>query len=131
MTKLKVFVCSSSIPAVGFVDKETAVHEQCVGYAIRSRAQETAFEGLKRVSGIVGNRYLSDEDLETLKRVEEFCNSNGLEFEVVDVGAMNFIQKLQLRLRGVRAPAVSYGDKIFLGVPSEEDLTKILEERML
>jgi len=120
MGKLKVYVCSFGIPTVGFVDKEGAMHA-C------ARAQKTAFEGLARVSGLLGNRYLFDEDKEALKRVAEFCNSNCLEFEVVDIGTMNFIKKLRLKVRGIKTPAVSYGEKIFLGVPSEEDLSKMLE----
>jgi hypothetical protein len=124
MAKLKVFVCSFRVPTVGFVDKEGAMHA-C------ARAQKTAFERLAQVSSIVGNRYLSDEDAEVLERVKKFCNDNGLELEVVDVGTMNFIQKLRLRLQGIKSPAVSYGDKIFLGVPSEEDLRKLLEEQTL
>jgi hypothetical protein len=43
---------------------------------------------------------------------------------------MNFIQKLRLRLQGIKSPAVSYGDKIFLGVPSEEDLRKLEEQTL-
>jgi hypothetical protein len=123
MAKLKVFVCSFKVPTVGFVDKEGAMHA-C------ARAQKTAFEGLAQVSSILGNRYLCDEDAEALERVKKFCNNNnGLEFEVVDVGAMNFLQKLRLRLRGIKCPAVSYGNKIFLGVPNEENLRMLLEEQ--
>jgi len=119
MGKLKVYVCSLGIPTVDFVDKEGAMHA-C------AQAQKTAFEGLTRISGILGNRYLSDEDRETLKNVEDFCNRNGLEFEVIDVGTINWVEKLQMKLRRIKTPAVSYEKKIFLGAPNDEDLKRTL-----
>jgi len=42
------------------------------------------------------------------------CSFSVLAADFVNVGAMNFIQKLRLRMRGVRTPAVSYKGKIFL-----------------
>lgn len=119
MAKIKLFVCSFSLPTVGFVDKEGAVHA-C------ARAQKTAFEGLARVSGIVGNRHLCDDDYKALGRVKEFGDSRGLEFEVVDVAALSFLGKLRLRMKGVRTPAIAYKDRIFTGVPTKEDLKKII-----
>ncbi|MBS7616245.1 hypothetical protein KEJ45_03485 [Candidatus Bathyarchaeota archaeon] len=122
MAKIKVYVYSFSVPTVGFVDRDGAVHA-C------AHAQKTAFEGLERISNIFGNRYLSDEDGEALERLKKFCSNNGLEFEVVDVGAMNFANKLRLRIKGVQIPSIEYRNKIFKGIPSEENLKKILENK--
>jgi len=119
MKKLKIYVNSFEIPPVEYVDKEGARH----GCA---RAQTTAFQGLKRVSGIFGNRYLSDEERETLMRVEGFCRNNGLEFEIIDLGTTNFLTKLKLKMKGLKPPTVCCGDKMVYGVPSDNDLKELL-----
>ena len=118
MEKLRVYVHSSEVPTVGFVDKEGAMHA-C------AQAQKTAFQGLGQRSGLLGNRYLCSEDEQVLVRVEDFCKSNGLEYSVVDLGTLGFLARLRLRMKGVNAPAVCCGEKTLYGVPSGEDLKKL------
>lgn len=120
MKKLKIYVHSLEIPTIGFVDKEGAMHA-C------AQAQKTAFQGLERFSTIGGNRYLSDEEREVLKRVEFFCKDNGLEFEVVDLGPMGFWARLKMKMKGLRTPATCCEEKIVYGVPSEEVLRELLK----
>ncbi len=55
MKKVKVYIHSFEFPTVGFIDKEGAMHA-C------AQAQTTAFESLYRISGMLGNRYLTDEE---------------------------------------------------------------------
>ena len=121
MEKLKVYIHSSEIPTVGFVDKEGAMHA-C------AQAQKTAFQGLEQFSSLFGNRYLCDEDREVLMHVEDFCKNNGLKYNIVDLGTISFLARLRLRMKGVKAPALCCGEKILYGVPSEEDLKKLLRE---
>jgi hypothetical protein len=121
MDKLKVYVHSLEVPTAGFVDKEGAMH--ACGAA---QAHANAFQGLERCSGLFGNRCLSDGDMEVLMRVENFCRSNRLEYEVVDVGRMSFSAKLGLRRKGIRTPAVCAGEKTLCGVVSDEDMNKLL-----
>lgn len=118
--KLKVYVHSFEIPTIGFVDKEGATHA-C------AQAQKTAFQGLTHFSNIIGNRYLSDEQREVLMRVEKFCKSNGLEFEVVDLGTVSFLKRFKLDMKCLKTPTVSCGEKIVYGVPSEEELKWFLK----
>jgi hypothetical protein len=118
MEKLKVYIHSSEIPTLGFVDKEGAMHA-C------AQAQKTAFQGLGQRAGLLGNRYLCNEDEQVLAQVENFCKNNGLECSVIDLGAMSFLARLKLRMKGVNAPAVCFGEKMLFGVPSEEDLKKL------
>jgi hypothetical protein len=59
-------------------------------------------------------------------RVEDFCKNNGLEYNIVDLGIMSFLARLRLRMKGVNVPAICCGEKIICGVPSEEDLKKLL-----
>lgn len=119
MKKLKVYIHSLEIPTVGFVDKEGAMHA-C------ARAQKTAFQGLERFSSL-GNRCLSDEQGEVLVRVEDFCNNNGLEFDVIDLGTIGFLRRLKLKMKGLKNPAIRCGEKIVYGVPSEEDFKELLK----
>jgi len=121
MAKLKVYLHSLEFPTVGFVDKEGAMHA-C------AQAQKTAFERLGSLSGLFGNRYLNDEEREVLMRVEDFCRSNGLEFEIVDVGPMNFLSRLKLRMKGLKTPSVCCGEKVLQGVPTEEGLRRLLNQ---
>ena len=119
MVKLKVYIHSVELPTVDFADKEGAMHA-C------AQAQKTAFKGLERHSGLFGNRYLADEERDFLMRVENVCRENGLQFEVIDLGTMGFLEKLKLKMKGVGTPAISCGEKIFHAVPSEEDIKKLL-----
>lgn len=119
MKKLKVYICNVEIPTVGFVDKEGALHA-C------AQAQKTAFQGLERFSSL-GNRYLSDEQRGVLMRVEDSCKNNGLECEIIDLGTMSFLARLKLKMKGLKNPAVSCGEKIVYGVPGEEDFKELLK----
>jgi hypothetical protein len=121
MTKLKVYVHSFGVPTIGFIDKEGAMHA-C------AQAQSTAFQGLAHHAGLFGKRCLTDEDREFLMRIDDFCRKNALEYEVVDIGRMSFLAKLGLRLKGVKTPAICSGEKVLCGIPSEEDMKKLLKD---
>ena len=116
--KFKVYIHSIEPSTLGFVDKEGAEHA-C------ARAQLTAFTGLDRLAGMFGKRYLSDGDSRTLANVEEFCRTNNVEYEVSDLGQMNFLQRLVLRMKGIRTPAVYCEKRTVQGVPTEEDLRRL------
>jgi len=119
MNKLKVYIHSFEMPTVGFVDKEGAMHA-C------AQAQKTAFRGLERFSGLFGNRCLSDDERQFLMMVEAFCKNNGLEFEIIDVGTVNFLTRMKLQIKGLRTPAIKCGEKIVQGSLGEEDLKNLL-----
>jgi hypothetical protein len=121
MAKLKVYLHSVEIPTVGFVDKEGAMHA-C------AQAQKTAFEKLGGFSSLFGKRYLNEEEREALMRVEDFCRSNDLEFEVVDIGQVNFLSRLRLRMKGLKTPSVCCGERVLEGVPTEESLGRLLKQ---
>jgi hypothetical protein len=119
MVKLTVYVHTLEPGTIGFVDKEGAMHA-C------AQAQSTAFQGLTHLSGLFGNRYLCDEDRNTLSKIEDFCKKKELKYEVVDLGIMSFMTKLRLRIAGIKTPAVCCGNEKLLGTPSEEDLQKLV-----
>jgi len=64
---------------------------------------------------------------EFLMRIKDLCEKNSLEFEVIDLGTISFLRRLKLKMKGLKAPAIICGEKIVYGVPSEEDLKKLLK----
>jgi len=137
MVKLKVYVHSFEVPTVGFSDRRGAVDKegqkgadwgaQAQNTAFRGHpAQTTPFQGLDQHAILFEKRYLSDEDREVLMRIDNFCKNNGLEYEVVDVGKISLLAKLELRMRGIKTSAVCAGEKKRCGIPSDEDMKKLL-----
>jgi hypothetical protein len=119
VVKLKVYVQSLEMPTVGFVDREGAMHA-C------AQAQKSAFKGLERHAGLFGNRYLVDEEKETLMRIEDFCRNNHLEFDIVDLGTASLLEKVKMRVKGLKTPAVWCENRTFFGVPNEGDFKELL-----
>lgn len=60
-------------------------------------------------------------------RVEDFCKNNGLKYEIIDLGTASFLARLKLKMKGLETPAVSRGEKIVYGLPSEEDFKELLK----
>jgi hypothetical protein len=116
--KLTVYVHSLELPTTGFVDMEGARHA-C------AQAQKTAFTRLERFSSLFGNRYLSDEEREFLLRTDVFCKEHGLNLEIIDLGTVDFLEKLKLKIKGVTTPAICCGKRIIHRLPSEEDVKGI------
>lgn len=122
MAKLKVYVQSLEISAAGFVDKEGAMHSFCA-----PGLKEATFKGIEGQTGLFGNRCLSEEDRKFLMRVDDFCKNNGLEYEVVDLEGTGFLGKLVLRMKGIKAPTVTFGQRTLQGIPSDENLKKLVK----
>jgi len=59
-------------------------------------------------------------------RIDNFCKNKALEYEVVDVGNMSFLARLGLRMKGVKTPAICSGEKMLCGIPSDEEVKKLL-----
>lgn len=121
MEKLKVYVNSFEIPTVGLVDKEGRVHA-C------AKAQKIWAEGLEKFSGVLGSRYLSDEEKQALVQVESFCNNYDLEFEVIDLAKANLFTKLRWWTKRLQTPSIGYKEKIFRGTPTTEDIRQLVDE---
>jgi hypothetical protein len=122
LANLKVYVHSFEVPTAGFIDKEGAMH--ACGAA---QAHANAFQGLAQNAGLFGKRCLSNEDNEVLTRIDSFCKDSATEYKVVDIGSMSFLPRLRLRMKGRHeTPAICMGEKTFCGVPSDEDLKKLL-----
>jgi len=90
-----------------------------------AQAQKTAFTGLEHFSSLFGNRYLSDEEREFLLRTNDFCKEHGLNLKIIDLGTVDFLEKLKLKIKGVTTPAICCGKRIIHRLPSEEDVKGI------
>jgi len=91
-----------------------------------AQAQKTAFTGLEHFSSLLfGNRYLSDEEAEFLLRTDVFCKEHGLNLGIIDLGTVDFLEKLKLKIKGVTTPAICCGKRIIHRLPSEEDVKGI------
>lgn len=73
----------------------------------------------------IGSRYLSDEEREFLLRTDDFCKEHGLNLEIIDLGTVDFLEKLKLKIKGVTTPAICCGKRIIHRLPSEEDVKGI------
>jgi len=121
MEKIKVYVYSLKVSTLGFVDKEGAMHA-CAG------AGSSAFSGLKHYPGSMDNRYLSDEEKKAIIAVEDFCKEYNLEFDIIDVATRGFLTKMKLKAKGLmNFPSITFKEKVFHGVPTEETLKELLE----
>jgi hypothetical protein len=120
MNKIKVYICSVAISTLSFVDKEGARHA-C------ARAGNLPFEGLKHYHGIGDDCITSSEERNAIAIVESFSRKNNYQYEVVDVAKLSFLSKLRLKRKGLKDfPTVSYGDKFYNGIPTEDDLEKLI-----
>ena len=121
LEKVKVYVYSSRISTLSFLDKEGAQHA-C------AQAGSKAFEGLKHLPGPTDNGYLSESERNAIIVVEDFCNKKGFECEVVDLARIGFLARIRLRLNGLsRLPAISFRERVACGVPNERTLEELLE----
>jgi len=121
MKKLQVYVYSvSEIPTADFVDKEGALHA-C------ARAGTMPFETMGRYPSGMDGSLISAEEKKAIISVESFCKNNGYMFEIVDFTKLSFWSKMKLKREGVKSfPAISCGEKILCGVPTEDELKELV-----
>ncbi|RLG91204.1 hypothetical protein DRO34_04420 [Candidatus Bathyarchaeota archaeon] len=121
LERIKVFVYSTKLSTLGFVDKEGAMHA-C------AQAGSSAFTGLKHYPGAMDERYISVEEKNAIAAVEAFCKKHGFDFEIIDFAKLGFLDKMKLKRKGVKTfPAILYGEKAFHGVPTEKDLERLVK----
>ena len=131
MKRLKIYVHSFEAPPVGLKDKDGAkqvwTHNAIPWSHASAKAQKTA-KGLALYAGLFEKRCLSEEESEFLLKMDDFCRDNAVEYDVVDVGRMTLFAKLALRTKGVKTPAISSEDRVLCGIPSEEEIKKLLKD---
>jgi hypothetical protein len=88
-------------------------------------AEKKFGERLERASNLFENRYLADGERETIMRVEDFWRRNAIEFDVVDVGNLSFLEKSERQNRWFEDSRRFLRQKMFNGIPSEANLIEL------
>lgn len=115
--KIRVYVSSFKISALDYVDAGSMGHP-----CVTTRNAESMFTEYQHLPKGSLNGYLTDDQIKAIDVVSEFCEDNGMEYEVVDTAKMSFINKTKLAFRGITAPAVTFKGEKIEGVPTKEDL---------
>ena len=120
--KIKVYVCSfQGVSTLDYVDKDSMGHP-----CVTSRHGENIFSGFKHLPKGSWDGYLTNEQIKVLDVVNEFCEENGLEYEVVDITNLSFTGKMKLVFKGIKAPTISFKGKKIEGAPTKEDLNVLI-----
>lgn len=120
MEKITVYILSSRISTLDFVDFEGARHA-------RAKAGSSAFAGLKNYPGTMKDSYISEEERSAILLVGSFCKKKGFDFEIVDLGRLSLPLKIKIRMTGVKIlPTVACRGKRFCGLPTEKDLEALI-----
>ena len=71
--------------------------------------------------------FLSEDQIKIVDTAVEICKENNLEYEIIDIGNLNFLSKMKLFFKGIRAPAVAFGGKKIEGMHTKEDLKALTD----
>ena len=76
----------------------------------------------------MSNHHLSDGEKSAIIAVEIFCKTRGgFDYEVVDLALEGYFVKAKCWLKGLRnLPAVAFEKRVICGVPTEEDMKKLV-----
>lgn len=61
--------------------------------------------------------FLSEDQTKIVEITSEVCEKNNLEYEIVDITNLNFLGKMRLFFRGIRAPSIAFEGKKIEGIP--------------
>jgi hypothetical protein len=123
LDKIKVYVSSlKDISLLEFTDMESAIHP------CSKATDKEIFGGIKKFSVGSWNGVLSENEMKTIDLVKEISGEHGLEFEIIDLADCGMTEKLRLIIKGAKAPAIFYKDKIIQGTPTREKLERLLQE---
>jgi len=123
--KVQVYVSSFEISTLDYVDKDSMGHP-----CVTARHGENIFIGLKHVPQGLIDGYLTEDQLETIDVVGQFCEINGLQCEIVNMTNLGWLRKMKLVLQGIKAPTTIFRGKRIEGPPAKEDLEALISEPM-
>jgi hypothetical protein len=123
MNKIQVYINSVKPSAVDYIDMKSVEHP-C------SQAGERAFQGLRdfpwHLSGFV-----SDDEREAIDLVEQFSKENRLDYEIIDLANAGVATRLKFIMRRWKAPIITWGKVTLKGLPTREQLERILKNEAL
>lgn len=112
-----VYISSFKVSTLDYVDKDSMGHG-----CVTSRQGENIYAEFKHLPEGSWDRYLSENQEKVVDAVNEFCEENGLECEIVDIESLSFLSKMKLMFKGIKAPTIMFGGKTIQGVPTKEEL---------
>ena len=125
--KIKVYVSSfKGISTLDYVDKDSLGHP-----CVTSRHGENVFTGFKHLPDRSWDGYLTEDQTKTVEVVDEFCEENGLEYEVVDIANLSFIRKMKFIFKGIKAPTTSFKGNKIEGIPTMEGLKALVSKSLM
>jgi hypothetical protein len=123
LEKIKIYVYSpKTISLVEFTDMESA------GHPCSRATDKEIFGGIRRLSTSSWDGILSETEMKIIDLVKEISEKHGLEFEIINLDDCNFVEKTKLILKGIKAPAICFKDKIIQGTPTAEELERLIRE---
>ena len=121
--KITVYVSSFEISTLDYVDKHSMGHP-----CVTSHHSKNVFTEFKNLPGKSRDGYLTDDQMKAVGIVSEFCEQNGLEYEVVDMRNTGFASKMKFMFKGIAAPTISFRGKKIEGIPTKEELNTLISE---
>ena len=93
---------------------------------VTSRHGANIFSGFKHLPTGSLDGYLTDDQIKVLDVVNEFCEENGLKYEVVDITNLSPISKMKLIFKGIKASTVSFKGKKIEGATTKANLKALI-----
>ncbi|UCF59325.1 MAG: hypothetical protein JSV15_02635 [Candidatus Bathyarchaeota archaeon] len=121
--KIKVYVSSFEISTLDYVDQHSIGHP-----CVTSHHSKNVFTEFKHLPEKSWDGYLTDDQMKAVVIVSEFCQQNGLEYEVVDMRNTGFASKMKLMFKGIAAPTISFRGKKIEGIPTKENLETLISK---
>jgi len=115
--RIKVYVSSFKTSTLDYVDAGSMGHP-----CVTTRHAESMFTEYKHLPKGSWNGYLTDDQVKAIGVVGKFCEENELEYEVVDLTNLDFISKMKLMFKGIKAPTISFEGRRMEGIPTKESL---------
>lgn len=100
-----------------YVDADSMGHP-----CVTTRHAESMFTEYKHFPKGSWNGYLTDDQVKAIDVVDKFCEENELEYEVVDITNVSFVNKMKFMFKGIKAPTISFEGRRIEGIPTKEDL---------
>jgi hypothetical protein len=121
--KVQVYVSSFEISTLDYVDKASMGHP-----CVTARHGKNIFTGLKHLPKGLLDGYLTDDQLKTVDVVDQFCKTNGLQYEIVNMTNLGWLRKMKLVFKGIKAPTTIFRGRRIEGPPARKDLEALISE---
>jgi hypothetical protein len=71
--------------------------------------------------------FLSQDQTKIVDKIVKICKESDLEYEIIDTEDLNFLGRMKLFFKGIKAPTVIFKGKRIEGIPTREDLKAVTD----